>query len=245
MGTGVNIDASAAERVRASASAVEGWLSDEQGGALYTAAASTTGAGAIVEIGSWKGRSTVWLAAGARIAGRRVYAIDPHAGSREDPAANTLAEFQTNIDRAGLSGAVEPFVMTSSAAAAQLAGPVELLFVDGDHMYPAVRQDGELWLPRVVDGGIVMFHDVATSGYSGPRRVFRRLVCWNRGFDRIAFVGSMGVARRTGRRRARDGRRATVLGLRLYLYDLKRLFRVRTLATRLASVIRRRSLQTG
>jgi predicted O-methyltransferase YrrM len=76
----------AAELARQRAGDVEGWLSDRQGRALFDAAAKATGGGAIVEIGSWKGRSTTWLASGARLAGQRVYAIDPHRGSREDPA---------------------------------------------------------------------------------------------------------------------------------------------------------------
>ena len=85
------------ERVSAVTSNIEGWLSDAQGRALLAAAAATTGRGAIVEIGSWKGRSTVWLAEGARLAGRRVHAIDRHTQSLEDPSANTLAEFLANI----------------------------------------------------------------------------------------------------------------------------------------------------
>jgi predicted O-methyltransferase YrrM len=62
---------------RERAAHVEGWLSEAQGRALFEAAAATTGRGAIVEIGSWKGRSTTWLASGARLAGQRVYAVDP------------------------------------------------------------------------------------------------------------------------------------------------------------------------
>src|SRR5829696_8260666 len=107
-----------AERARQRAAGVDGWLSDAQG------------RGAIVEIGSWKGRSTIWLASGARLAGLRVHAIDPHRGSREDPGADTLAEFHGNLARNGLTEVVEPLVMTSEEAAARIAGPIELLFID-------------------------------------------------------------------------------------------------------------------
>ena len=215
----------AAELARQQADDVEGWLSEAQGRALFDAAAAATGAGIIVEIGSWKGRSTTWLAAGARLAGQRVYAIDPHRGSREDPTADTLKEFRDNLARNGLTDAVEAMVMTSEEAAARIPRPIELLFIDGDHSYEGVRRDAELWLPRVMEGGTVMFHDVATAAYSGPRRVVRRMVCRNPGFDGVARVGSMLVARRTARRNPRAALWSETAAILLYLYDAKRLLR--------------------
>jgi predicted O-methyltransferase YrrM len=215
----------AMDRVSDVTSGIEGWLSDAQGRALLAAAAATTGRGAIVEIGSWKGRSTVWLAEGARLAGQRVHAIDRHTQSREDPSANTLAEFLGNINRAGVADVVDPLVMSSADAAAVVRGPVELLFIDGDHSFDGVRRDAEIWLPRVMDGGLVMFHDVATAGYEGPRRVFRRMVCWNERFARVRRVGSMTIARRTSRRGFFDAAWGTVAGLLLYIFDAKQISR--------------------
>jgi predicted O-methyltransferase YrrM len=214
-----------AERARQRAASVEGWLSDAQGRALFRAAAATTGRGAIVEIGSWKGRSTTWLASGARLAGRRVYAIDPHRRSREYPGVETEHEFLANLARNGLTAVVEPLVMSSEEAAARIAGPVELLFIDGDHSYEAVRRDAELWLPRLIDGGTVMFHDVATAAYSGPRRVVRKMVCRSRRFHRIGRVGSMVVAQRTGRRSPRAAAWGATAWLLLYIFDAKRALR--------------------
>jgi predicted O-methyltransferase YrrM len=208
------------EDVSRIAATVEGWLSDAQGRALYAAAAAAR-SGAIVEIGSWKGRSTVWLACGAQRSGRRVHAVDPHAGSLEDPRATTLASFRTSLERAGVSGQVHEMVMTSAEAARRLRGPVELLFVDGDHSPDGAARDADLWLPRVRAGGVVMFHDVATSGYAGPRRVFQRRICWSGEFHRIRKVGSMGIAERTPRRSPAAAARATLVGLLLYFYDLE------------------------
>jgi predicted O-methyltransferase YrrM len=200
---------------------VEGWLSEPQGRALFDAASSTTGRGAIVEIGSWKGRSTIWLAAGAQTCGRRVHAIDPHVNSREDPQANTLADFTQNLEKAGLSDAVEPLIMPSADAARMIEGPVEVLFIDGDHSYEAARRDAELWLPKLVDGATVMFHDVTTAAYNGPRRVFRRHICLSSQFDSIKRVGSMAVARRTRRRNALGAVQGGVAWLLLFIYDAK------------------------
>ena len=156
------------DRAAAAAAPVEGWLSERQGRALLAAALATTGRGAIVEVGSWKGRSTIWLAFGARERGRRVLAVDPHCGSREDPSARTLDAFLGNLASAGVADAVEPLVMTSAQAVHTITEPVELLFVDGDHGEAGARLDADLWLPKVLPGGTVLFHDVATSGYIGP-----------------------------------------------------------------------------
>ena len=213
------------ERVSAVTSGIEGWLSDAQGRALLTRAAATTGRGAIVEIGSWKGRSTVWLAEGARLAGQRVHAIDRHTQSLEDPLANTLAEFLDNIKKAGVADVIEPLIMSSAEAASVVRGPVELLFIDGDHSFDGVRRDAEIWLPRVMDGGVVMFHDVATAGYDGPRRIFRRMVCWNERFAGVRRVGSMTIARRTPHRGIFEAAWGTVAGLLLYIFDAKQISR--------------------
>jgi hypothetical protein len=120
---------------------------------------------------------------------------------------------------------VEPMVMTSEEAAASIGRPIELLFIDGDHSYDGVRRDAELWLPRLMEGGIVMFHDVATAAYSGPRRIVRRMVCRNPGFDGVTRVGSMVVARRTAHRRPRAALWSRTAAILLYLYDVKRLLR--------------------
>jgi predicted O-methyltransferase YrrM len=203
------------------AASVEGWLSDLQGRALYDAAAATSGRGAIVEIGSWKGRSTVWLARGARLAGRTVHAVDPHLNSREDPGASTLEAFRANIARAGIAPEVRTLVMTSAEAERVVQGPVELLFIDGDHSVDGARSDADLWLPRVMRGGTVMFHDVATSGYSGPRRIFQRRICWNAEFHRVRNVGSMFIAERTLRRSRGEAIHGTASGIFLYFYDVQ------------------------
>ena len=207
-----------AERARQRAARIDGWLSDAQGRALFQAAAASTGRGAIVEIGSWKGRSTTWLASGARLAGRRVYAIDPHSLSREDPEADTLDEFLANLARGGLTDVVDPLIMRSDEAAARIAGPIELLFIDGDHSDQAVRRDAELWLPRVMEG---RYRDVPRCRHgrlTGPRRVVREMVCRDPHFHRIRRVGSMVVARRTVRRSPGAALWGSTAGILLYLY---------------------------
>jgi predicted O-methyltransferase YrrM len=215
----------ARERARQAASSVDGWLNEVQGAALFDAAAGCRGRGAIVEIGSWKGRSTIWLAYGARLAGQVVFAVDPHANSREDPSAQTLNEFSKNIREAGVADVVKPLVMTGREAARVIEESVELLFIDGDHSDAGAEEDATVWLPRLVEAGTVLMHDVATASYTGPRNAFRHHVCWNSGYAGVRRVGSMGVARRVARRSIPDALRGTVAGLLLYLLDAKRLLR--------------------
>jgi predicted O-methyltransferase YrrM len=210
---------------RVAAASVDGWLNDEQGAALFAAAAGCSGRGAIVEIGSWKGRSTIWLAHGARLAGQPLFAVDPHVHSREDPSARTLDEFSENIRRAGVADVVRALVMTSSDAARRFEGGVEVLFIDGDHSDAGAEQDAAAWLPRLIEGATVMFHDVVTASYTGPRKVFRRHICWNPGFAEVRRIGSMGVARRVGRRSRSEALRGTIGGFLLYMLDAKRALR--------------------
>ena len=210
-----------ADEVAAIARGIDGWLSDAQGRALFAAAAECSGRGVIVEIGSWKGRSTTWLAHGAKRRGLTVHAVDPHIGSRENPAARTYEAFIENVRDAGVLDSIHALVMTSADASEQLQGAVELLFVDGDHSVAGAARDAQLWLPRVMIGGTAMFHDVATSGYSGPRRAFQRMVCRCPGFHRLRRVGSMAIAERTDTRSPAQAVRSLLFGLLLYRYDLE------------------------
>jgi flavodoxin len=148
---------------------VPGWLSVEEGEALYELAKECTGKGVIVEIGSWKGKSTICLGLGSRAgSGVPVFAVDPHADYRH-------GEFKANIERAGIADLVTPVKGFSQEVVANFHEPIELLFVDGSHEEEDVRRDFETWVPKVVEGGVVAFHD--TTWHAGVRRVVA--VSWN------------------------------------------------------------------
>jgi MMP 1-O-methyltransferase len=168
---------------------IPGWLTDEEGEALYELARACTGKGVIVEIGSWKGKSTVCLGLGSRDGTSvPVYAVDPHADYR-------FGDFKTNVDRAGLSELVRPLASLSQAAADGFEEPIEFLFVDGSHEYELVLEDFEKWVPKVVDGGWVAFHD--TTWTRGPRKVVGQGIYRSRRFKDAKFVvGSLTVARK-------------------------------------------------
>lgn len=110
----------------------EGFLSKPEGMLLYRLARECNGKGEIVEIGSWKGRSTIWLAQGSRDGkGKNIVAIDPHVSYEEMPEGNSFEEFNENLKKAGVKDIVKPLVKTSEAAAKNFNEKVSLVFVDG------------------------------------------------------------------------------------------------------------------
>jgi len=176
---------------------VPGWLSDEEGEALYELARECTGKGVIVEIGSWKGKSTICLGLGARAGnGVRIFAVDPHADYRH-------GEFKENIDRAGIADLVTPVKGLSQDVVGEFDEPIELLFVDGSHDEDDVRTDFDQWVPKVVEGGVVAFHD--TTWHDGVRKVVADKVYSSRQFKDVRFViGSTTIARKVAANTARD-----------------------------------------
>jgi len=180
------------DRVKPLLTGVPGWLTDEEGEALYELAKRCTGRGAIVEIGSWKGKSTICLGLGSRAGnGVRIVAIDPHTDYR-------FGDFKANIERAAIADLVTPVPALSQAAADDFREPIELLFVDGSHEEEDVRADFDQWVPKVVDGGWVAFHD--TTWTPGPRKVVGQAIYRSRRFKDVEFVvGSTTVARKVER----------------------------------------------
>lgn len=133
---------------------VEGFLHPLEGYALLLLAEHGPGAGAVVEIGSYLGRSTCFLAFGVKRASRpAVTAIDHFGGSPEHQAGGshesgvlvaegtTYNQFLRNIDTAGVAQHVRPIRASSTEAARGWREPIRLLFIDGDHSYEASRDD--------------------------------------------------------------------------------------------------------
>ena len=163
------------DEIRHLSDRVEGFLGRREGPYLFRPAKRGARLGVIVEIGSWKGKSTIWLAKGSEaVAGQPVYAVDPHTGGADFETLgytkiNTEKEFRDNITRAGVEDRVIPLVMPSPRASEGWQWPIGFLWIDGDHRYEGVSMDFHSWAPHVVAGGIVAFHD--TYSWEGVRRV--------------------------------------------------------------------------
>jgi predicted O-methyltransferase YrrM len=160
-----------ADEVLALAADADGWMTDGQGRLLHAAAARCRPGGRIVEIGSFRGRSTIVLAASAP-AGVEIVAIDPHAGNDRGPgqiegyaseAATDRELFHANLARAGVADRVRHEALFSDAAHEAVAEPIDVLYVDGAHRYAPARADIRDWGRRVADGGTLLIHDAFSS----------------------------------------------------------------------------------
>ena len=167
--------ASKVSEVAAVAAKIDGWLGKREGPYLYALARSMPSRGVIVEIGSWKGKSTVWLAKAAEsINGPDVFAIDPHVGGPDLDKVGlfnvrTEAEFLENMRTAGLSHRVHAIVKSSMSALEEWREPVAFVWIDGDHSYESVAQDFYGWSKYLTPRGIIAFHD--TYSWEGVRRL--------------------------------------------------------------------------
>lgn len=150
---------------------VEGWLTDAQARRLDAAARRVREGGRIVEIGSFRGRSTIVLARAAA-PGVEVVAIDPHLGSDRGPqelaADEPLGEqdahaFRANLERHGVARRVRHVRRRSADAASDVPGPIDVLWVDGAHRYGPALADVRDWGRRVAPGGAMLVHDAFSS----------------------------------------------------------------------------------
>jgi MMP 1-O-methyltransferase len=179
---------------------VEGWLTDKEGELLFNLAKNCVSENkiveksVIVEIGSWKGKSTIWLGMGSKMGNRlMIYAIDPHQGHKHIPdKTETFAEFKRNIKNANVDDIVTPIIKTSEEAAKNFDKPIKLIFIDGNHEYKHVKLDVELWFPKVINGGIIAFHDTARGNkWKGPKKVVKELICKSKNLRNVKFVNSI------------------------------------------------------
>ena len=161
----------------------ENWFGWEP---LYADMVQRYPAGIFVELGSWKGRSTAFLAVEAINAGTniRIYAVDVWSDDISGGAKKTMVEqgldghalytrFMENV--APVASVITPMRMTTTQAAVHFAdGAVDFVFVDADHSYEGCRTDIETWLPKVRDGGVIAGHDFGWAG-TVQRAVFDTL----------------------------------------------------------------------
>ena len=190
----------------------------DEGDALYEAACAAASAVPglpLLEVGSYCGRSTVWLGAAARESGTVVFAVDHHYGSEEnqpgwewhdtslvDPETgrlDTLPHFRRTIRRAGLDDVVSAVVGEAPVVARAWRTPLAFLFIDGGHGVEPARLDYSLWTPHVVSGGTLAIHDVFPDPADGGRPPYEdiyRPALQSGLFTEVSATGSLRVLRR-------------------------------------------------
>jgi MMP 1-O-methyltransferase len=205
-----------APRLLRAAQATPGFMPVAEGLALFEAAARYAPRGPVLEIGSYCGKSTIYLAAGARAAGQVVVTVDHHRGSEEhqpgweyhdptlvDPATgrlDTLPRLRAALAAAGLEDHVVVVVGHSADVARLWATPLGLVFIDGGHTEQAAVTDYQSWAPRVAPGGALAIHDVfpdPADGGRAPYRIYRRALS-SGAFTEVRAQGSLRLLERTG-----------------------------------------------
>lgn len=196
------------------ARAAKGFMPDPEGVALYETALEYGPRGPIVEVGTYCGKSAIYLGAAARAAGSVVVTVDHHHGSEEnqagweyhDPALvdpstgrmDTLPVFRRTIAAAGLEDVVVAVVGESAAVARLWARPLAMVFIDGGHAEDLAQADHDGWAPHVMPGGALVFHDIfpdPADGGQAPYRVYARALATGRWTER-RVEGSLRVLER-------------------------------------------------
>lgn len=196
------------------AEAARGFMPPDEGEALHAAAvdaAARVPGAPLLEIGSYCGKSAVYLGSAAAAAGTVLFAVDHHRGSEEnqpgwewhepdlvDPAVgriDTLPHFRRTISDAGLESSVIAVVADSPTLAQHWATPLALLFIDGGHGPEPAHRDYELWTPKVAPGGLLAIHDVFPDPADGgrpPYEIYCRAVDSGQ-FAEVSACGSLRV----------------------------------------------------
>jgi predicted O-methyltransferase YrrM len=196
------------------ARSARGFMPDVEGSALHRLARERLRLGPVLEIGSYCGKSALYLGAAAREVGGVVFTVDHHRGSEEnqsgwehhdtglvDPRTgrmDTLPFFRRTIEEAGLEDVVIAVVGESTTVAAHWRTPLSMVFVDGGHGEEPAYADYEGWAPWVMAGGLLAIHDVFPDPADGgrpPYDVYLRAVA-SGAFEEVETVGSLRVLRR-------------------------------------------------
>ncbi len=198
------------------AEAATGFMPAAEGLALHDAAARYAARGPVLEVGTYCGKSTIYLAAAARGKGQPVITVDHHHGSEEnqpgweyhdtalvDPATgrlDTLPHLRKTLAGAGVEDDVIVVVGRSADVARLWRTPLGMLFIDGGHTDAAASTDYESWAPWVAPGGVLAIHDVfpdPADGGQAPYRIYQRAVK-SGAFTEVEGQGSLRLLERTG-----------------------------------------------
>jgi MMP 1-O-methyltransferase len=193
---------------------VKGFLEPEEGRRLYEVACQASRHGPCLEIGSYCGKSAVYLGAACKHNETTLFSLDHHHGSEEhqpgelyfDPElfdpflfrVDTLRHFRQTLIVAGLENTVVPLVTSSTVAARHWATQLSLVFIDGGHAYETVLNDYACWYRHILPGGFLIFHDVFPNPVDGgqePYLIYQKALSSGQ-FQPLGMTGSLGVLQR-------------------------------------------------
>ena len=193
---------------------VKGFLDEEEGRCLYETALKAGSMGPCLEIGSYCGKSTVYLGTACKENNSILFSIDHHQGSEEqqpgeeyfDPdlfnprsgRIDTFGEFRKTIAAAGIEDYVVPIVCRSETAARRWATPLSLIFIDGGHALETVLVDYNSWVSHIMSGGYLIIHDIfpdPAEGGQAPFQIYNRALASGH-YQEVKRVKTLGVLQR-------------------------------------------------
>ena len=193
---------------------VKGFLAEDEARALYDYALKAAAAGPVLEVGSYCGKSTLYLAAAAKQHDSVVFAVDHHRGSEEHQKGeeyhdadlydaefalmDTFREFRKNMRAGDMEDTVVPIVATSRVAARQWHTPLSMVFIDGGHSFEAAETDYRSWVTHIHIGGILAIHDLfpnPAEGGQAPITIYRMALASGL-FEELEVVNTLGFLRR-------------------------------------------------
>jgi predicted O-methyltransferase YrrM len=193
---------------------VKGFLDEKEGIRLYEIASEASRFGPCLEIGSYCGKSTIYIGTACRENRAALFSIDHHRGSEEqqpgeeyfDPelfnsqtgCVDTFSEFRKTLENADLEETVVPIVCRSEIAARSWATPLSLVFIDGGHSYESASTDYNCWAGFIMPKGYLLIHDIfldPEKGGQAPYEVYKLALASNR-FRELPMTGTLGVLRR-------------------------------------------------
>jgi predicted O-methyltransferase YrrM len=192
---------------------IKGFLAEDEAQALFDATTETAALGPALEIGSYCGKSTIYMGSAAKASDGIVYALDHHRGSEEhqpgeyfhDPdlidtegKVDTFREFRRNIAACDLNDTVIPLVTDSKTAVRHWTTRLGMVFIDGGHSLEAALSDYRCWAVHVAPGGILAIHDVFPDAHEGgqaPYTIYRMAVLSGL-FEEIRVVNTLALLRR-------------------------------------------------
>ncbi len=198
------------------ASQVKGYLAEDEGQCLFRLALEASASGPCLEIGSFCGKSTVYLGAACKIKGVTLFTIDHHRGSEEqqpgqlyfDPEIydekkqeiDSFPILRATLKKAGLEDTVVPMVTWSRVAARNWSTPLSLVFIDGGHSYETALSDYNCWNPHLAPGGYLIFHDIyldPSKGGQAPYEVYKKAVK-SGNYEELPMVNTLGILKKSG-----------------------------------------------
>jgi len=193
----------------------KGFLDPEEGSELFAIAREASRMGPCLEIGSYCGKSAIYLGQGCKTNNGILFSIDHHRGSEEqqpgeeyfDPAlfdyrvfaVDTLAAFRQTLTAAGLEATVVPIVCRSEIAARAWATPLSLVFIDGGHSLEAALTDYYCWHRHLMKGGYLLIHDIfedPRAGGQAPHEVFKQALASGE-YCALPMVKTLGVLKKS------------------------------------------------